>query len=82
MQQPEGLYRTYTVDGFRFTWNGDSYEARGQEVRDDYGDRRPENRLLDAAKKLVDNFQHGGGMYVGSWDWDFGEKGWVYVFQI
>jgi hypothetical protein len=74
---PQRLDRTIKFEGFTFRWNGDSYEARGREIIDDYGDPQPEPALIEAAKNLKWHFIDDLGMNA---DWDFGEKGYVYVW--
>ena len=76
MTPPAELLPRYKMGGFTFRWNGDSYEARGREVRDDYGDPKPEPDLMQAGRDLREHFIDDLGLDA---DFDYGEKGWVYV---
>ena len=77
MSPPNNLRNSYTIRGYRFVWEGQVYECRGDIVYDDYGDKWPEDALIEAGRYLAEDFVDLGFRDAYS---DFGEKGWVYVF--
>lgn len=63
------------VNGFTFRFKNGAYECRGREITNDYGDKVPEPKLVEAAEKLAEMLtKQGKQAFVV-----FSEKGWIEV---